>query len=425
MRRVRDWVNNTGFTAHLVRARERYRNRLGAQFAGSITFFSVLAMVPILMLAFGALGLTLTVIKPEWLDGAREVIVRNLADGALRDQVLSLVDRYLYNWQAISVFAAIAAVGTGAIWSTNLKAAVRGLWRPEFDLRERPRHGALVEYAINFAILLALLVLGFVALIANAMSSTLAADLVDLVGLDGTFLDSEAVRALSLVINLFGAWCLFMFLYWALPEERAQGVAIRRGSLIAAVLFYFLQTATTSLSGILNEIFGQTLFGPLLLSMLFLSFFARLILVMAAWIATANQPAIARRYLPADEMLRGEDGILAVDGHWEAAERDQQRRVEQPEDDELVGPLPDAPAADVADLEAKVKKSDAEAEQAHQEAAQATAEAEQARSRFDRLRGAWTRARTEEGTGLAFGLGAGLGLGALLATLLSRLTRRP
>ena len=55
------------FVAHLLRAVERFNVRGGIQLAAAVTYFSVLALVPILMLAFSALGLTLTVLRPEAL----------------------------------------------------------------------------------------------------------------------------------------------------------------------------------------------------------------------------------------------------------------------------------------------------------------------------------------------------------------------
>ncbi len=403
-------MHSTGFTAHLLRASQRYRNRLGHQFAGSITFFSVLAMVPILMFAFGALGWTLTVIRPQWLDFVKEVIARNLAEGALRDQVIGLLDLYLYNWRAISLFAGIAALYAGAGWTANLKGAIRGLWRPEFDLREK-RHSMPVEFIINVGLLISLLVLAGVALVANAISTNLAADLVNLVGLDNTFINSGAIRALSLAINLASAWGIFAFLYWVLPEEKVAPLAIARGSLIAAILFYFLQRATTFLSGMLDDIFGRTLFGPILLSMLFLSLFARLILIMAAWIATSNQPAVARRYHPADLVLKDADDVVSVEGHWEAAERDLQRRLESPDEEELSGPMPDAPSQAADDLAAELS--------AQTDAVTAANEAvADERRALERIRDALVRTRDEERAGLGIGLAVGAFLGAVVTSAL-------
>ena len=45
--------------AHLIRAAERFNDRLGNQFGAAITYFSFLSMIPILMVAFAAAGFIL------------------------------------------------------------------------------------------------------------------------------------------------------------------------------------------------------------------------------------------------------------------------------------------------------------------------------------------------------------------------------
>ena len=50
-----DWLDRLKakpWVAHLLRAVERFNNRLGTQFAAAITYFSVLALVPIMLFAF-------------------------------------------------------------------------------------------------------------------------------------------------------------------------------------------------------------------------------------------------------------------------------------------------------------------------------------------------------------------------------------
>ena len=44
--------------AHLIRATERFNDRLGNQFGAAITYFSFLSMIPILMVSFAAVSYT-------------------------------------------------------------------------------------------------------------------------------------------------------------------------------------------------------------------------------------------------------------------------------------------------------------------------------------------------------------------------------
>ena len=70
MKRVMAWP----WVAHLLRAIDRFSSRLGNQFAAAITYFSVLAIVPVLMIAFSILGLTIEVLRPDLAETLLEAI---------------------------------------------------------------------------------------------------------------------------------------------------------------------------------------------------------------------------------------------------------------------------------------------------------------------------------------------------------------
>src|SRR5829696_7096393 len=73
---------------HLVRAGERYTETHGNHYAAAITYFSVLALVPLLMVAFAAVALVLAS-NPELLAQLKAEIGRALP--ADLDQTLSTV----------------------------------------------------------------------------------------------------------------------------------------------------------------------------------------------------------------------------------------------------------------------------------------------------------------------------------------------
>jgi membrane protein len=69
----RPWI------AHMMRAVQRYLNRLGSQFAAATSYFSVLALVPILMMAFSITGFVLTKVQPGLLDDVANAVAKALA----------------------------------------------------------------------------------------------------------------------------------------------------------------------------------------------------------------------------------------------------------------------------------------------------------------------------------------------------------
>lgn len=281
---------------HLLRAVERYLTRLGAQFAGAITYFSVLAVIPILMFGFSAAGLVLTVTRPELLLPLADAIADTLgtADPATRLQILDLVGRALSNWRSIGVLGLVSAIYSGAGWMGNLKNAVRAQWRPEFDVQGQGGNVLLLTlkiYAVNLLQLVALLVAMAITFSLAAFSTNFAGTLLDHLGLAGIGWLNPVLRLVPVVFSIAAGFVLFLFLYTVLPQTKEPRRTVRRGALIGAVGLAVLQYLSTFLVGLFSGNRAFAVFGSVIALMLFLNLFAQLILFMAAWIATADHPA--------------------------------------------------------------------------------------------------------------------------------------
>jgi membrane protein len=98
--------------AHLIRAIQRYLSRLGSQFAAATAYFSVLAVVPVLMMAFSVTGLVLTAVQPGLLDDVSEIVadVLGKAEPETRQQILELVDNALSSFWTIGIIGLLAAI---------------------------------------------------------------------------------------------------------------------------------------------------------------------------------------------------------------------------------------------------------------------------------------------------------------------------
>lgn len=281
---------------HLLRAVERYITRLGAQFAGAITYFSVLAVIPILMFAFSVAGLVLTVTRPELLLPLADAIADTLgtADPATRQQILDIVRSALGNWRSIGVLGLVSAIYSGAGWMGNLKNAVRAQWRPEFDVQGEGGNVLLLTlkiYAVNLLQLLLLLLAMAVTFSLAAFSTTFAGTLVRYLGLDDVGWLEPVLRLVPVVFSIGAGYVLFLFLYTVLPETREPRRTVRRGALVGAVGLAVLQYLSTFLVSLFSGNRAFAVFGSVIALMLFLNLFAQLILFMAAWIATAHHPA--------------------------------------------------------------------------------------------------------------------------------------
>ena len=279
--------------AHIIRAIQRYLSRLGSQFAAATAYFSILAVVPVLMMAFSVTGLVLTVVQPGLLADVTEVVadVLGKADPATQQQILALVNNALSSFWTIGIIGLLVALYTGAKWMGHLKNAVRTQWRPGFDLR--PEKINIVIKTLGNLVLLGGLLIGMGVMFGLAsLSTSLANSLVAWLGLSDQPWIAPLVRIASVVVSIADGWLIFMYLYTVLPETREPWSIVRRGALLGSLALVALQFLASYLISAFRGNAAALIFGPVIVLMLFFNIFAQLVLFVAAWIATARHVAI-------------------------------------------------------------------------------------------------------------------------------------
>jgi membrane protein len=312
-----EWIErleNQPWIAHIIRAVERYISRLGSQFAAATTYFSVLAIVPVLMMAFSITGFVLTVVQPELLDTVADMVADRLGstDPAMRATILGIVDNALSQFWAIGLVGLVVALYTGAKWMGHLKNAVRTQWRPGFDLRPQ-KINIVVRTLGNLILLLGLLLGMAVTFGLSSLSTSLADTVVGWLGLSDKAWVAPMLRLGSVVVSLGAGWLIFMYLYTVLPETREPWPIVRRGALLGAIALVLLQFLASFLINAFQGNAAAAIFGPVIVLMLFFNIFAQLTLFIAAWIATAEHEAVP---VPPGEELR----TAPIPEHQETAE---------------------------------------------------------------------------------------------------------
>ena len=278
------------FVAHLLRAVERFNVRGGIQLAAAVTYFSVLALVPILMLAFSALGLTLTVLRPEAL-GTIENWIKELidADSDFGGQLYAVIANALTNWAATGLVALGVIIWVSSGWMGNLKRAARLLMRTDVDAPGKLLPMPL-DVLVNFAGLIGLLVGVFATFAAAVVATSLGATVGDQLGLGNNPGWTWVLRIGSGLLSLAAGTVMFRLLFgWFAPTPVPRHLAWV-GASIGSLGLVVLQTITGYLVGAFSRNLTAALFGPIIILMLFLNLFATLILYIAAWLATAEIP---------------------------------------------------------------------------------------------------------------------------------------
>ncbi|QDP96696.1 tRNA-processing ribonuclease [Microlunatus elymi] len=285
-------ITERPMVAHLLRANKRFGERLGNQFGAAITYFSVLAIVPIIMLGFSALGFILVTAAPQLLDEVLGQVNSALSgfDKSTRESINNMIETALRNYKAIGIVGGVSALYSGAGWMGNLKNAVRAQWRESFDVQVK-KQNFILNVVSNIIILIGMLILVAITFALASVSTSLSDNIIGWLGLDSVGWLHPVLQLVPIVISIGAGWLIFMFLYLVLPETREPWHAVRRGALIGAIGLGILQYLTSFLIGKFTGNPAAALFGPVIALMLFLNLFARLILFVAAWIGTAEHPA--------------------------------------------------------------------------------------------------------------------------------------
>src|SRR5699024_5065654 len=113
-----------------MRAVTRFGQRLGNQFGAAITYFLVLAVMPIAMVSLACLGFVLDVARPDLLPMATEQIKAFTAGNS---SLTTQLESYHLERQAGGILGIHAGIDTGQGFIGNLGAAVRAQLHEHFD----------------------------------------------------------------------------------------------------------------------------------------------------------------------------------------------------------------------------------------------------------------------------------------------------
>ena len=304
-----------GWVDHLRRAGVRYTERHGNDYGAAVTYFSVLSLVPVTMVAFAAAGFAL---------GAQPQVVQRLKNeiaetwpGALGDTLNSIINQAISSAATVGFFGLLAALYSGIGWMTNLRDALSAQWG------HVPTRPPIVKRVLFD--LLALLGLGLALAVSFAVTGLLsgfAATVLAFLGLAEQAGAEVLLRLLGVLIGLATNWLIFAWVIVRLPREQVALRSATRTAVLGAVGFevlkqgmaIYLQTITRTPSG---AVFGSTL-GLLV----FIYYASRFVLFVTAWAATSpeNQtPEQEPVAVPGPAVIRAEVVIAPRPGAGAAA----------------------------------------------------------------------------------------------------------
>ncbi|OZM77714.1 inner membrane protein YhjD [Pseudonocardia sp. MH-G8] len=267
---------------HLVRAGARYTERHGDHYAAAITFFSVLSLVPLLMIAFAVAGYVLF-FNPPLLDELRTSLTENVPP-PLAPTITGIVDQAIDQRGAVGAFGLLGALYSGIGWMSNLREALSAQWAQVPAVPALPKRllfDLLALVGLGAALVGSFAVTG----IATAFATTV----LEWVGLGDVGWARFLLGLLGIALGIVANWLIFLWVIARLPREHATLRSAAKAALFGAVGFevlkivmqYYLESVTGSPSG--------AIFGPFLGLLVFAFFASRFVLFVTAWAATARE----------------------------------------------------------------------------------------------------------------------------------------
>lgn len=268
---------------HIMLMNERYTERGGNHFAAGITYFSVLSLIPLLMLVLAIAAMVLA--GNEDLLGELVDTIRNSVTGELGDTLTDILNTAIDQRGSIFSVGLLLTLWTGLGWIGNLRLGISEMW-------EVP--GQADNFIKGkFSDLLALIGLLFSLIVAFAVTAVGSGGftwrIIEALNMDHITGIRYLVWGIALAIGVAANWVVMFWLLLFFPRTHVPRRAAAQGALIGAVAFEFVkQFATVFFSSTMSNPAGAA-FGPIIGVMVLLYLVWRIALYCSAWIATSRE----------------------------------------------------------------------------------------------------------------------------------------
>ncbi|GAA1609435.1 YihY/virulence factor BrkB family protein [Kribbella karoonensis] len=261
----------------LWRAWQRYGNRRGNRLAGATSFFGFLSLFPLIVLAAAITG---PLLGGEAIKALKTALRQNLPGIGNRIDI----DGLIAHAGTIGLISGVSLLLTGLGWIDSLRASIRSM----HELDDEPGNAVKLK-VVDLGALIGLGLIGLIATGASSILTGLSRRIVDATDLDGTWLASWGIGAISVVVGVAAGAVLFLYMQTALPRI----ILPRKVALIAAlaggIVFYLAQRlGNLYVSHVIgsNAAYGALALPLALLVWIYL--LTRVIMLVAAWTKEAT-----------------------------------------------------------------------------------------------------------------------------------------
>lgn len=270
--------------AHVTTAWKRFNERNGGQYAAAITYFSFLALFPLVLLAVSVAAFVLHS-HPAALQSLFDSITKQLP-GSFGSTVHNAIETAIARRASIGIVGLVGVLLTGLGWIGNLRAAVDACWG-----RRPPQRNFVMAKVANLGVLCGLGLAVLVSIGLTAAGTSLAQLLIRHAGAENLTGAHYLLTAVGIVLAIAGDMLVLFWLLVMLPGAKPPRSVALLGVVVGAVGFEILQLAGTY---IITRSSHSPTAGPLagiVAILIWIQLVARLILFCAAWMAVLTEAA--------------------------------------------------------------------------------------------------------------------------------------
>lgn len=265
---------------HAATAWDRYKENNGNYFAAAITYFSFLALFPLVLLAVSVLGFVLRH-NPDLLQKLLDNVTSNVP-GDFGDTLKNSINAAIDSRAGVGILGLVGVLLIGLSWVSNLRAAINAMWGVE-----PPRRNFVQVRLANLIVLAGLGLGALVSIGLTAVGTALTDHVLRAAELDDVTGMHVLVKVFGIALAVVGDVLIFAWLLVRLPGADLPARVVLRGALLAAVGFEVLKVVGAYYIARVTRSPTVGVFGSVVGVLVWIYLVARHLLYCAAWTATA------------------------------------------------------------------------------------------------------------------------------------------
>jgi membrane protein len=279
---------------HIVDAWKLLQDNNGNQYAAAITYFSFLALFPLILLAVAITGFVLHA-NPAAQQSLFDNITSNVP-GELGTTLKTSINTAIKARTSVGIVGLVGVLLTGLGWIGNLRAAIDAVWG-----RRPSQRNFFLSKLMNLLVLAGLGLGILLSLGLTVVGTSLTDQLLRAVNLDGVAGVHYLVKILGIALAVAGDMLIFWWLLVRLSDMAVPRKVGLQGALLAAVGFEVLKIVGTFTIAKTTQSPTAGPFAGVLAVLIWIQLVARFLLFCAAWMATCPGCALRPQHSAASD----------------------------------------------------------------------------------------------------------------------------